>query len=105
MSSKPATIALDELDNLWFQLAGTVCNLSCTHCFISCSPENDSFGFLGRETVRRYLDEAKTMGVKEFYFTGGETFLNKEIYGILEDALQIGFVQVSADSFPVLKLF
>lgn len=89
-SSKPASIALDELDNLWFQLAGTVCNLSCSHCFISCSPENDSFGFLNRETVRKYLDEAKTMGVKEFYFTGGETFLNKEIYGILEDALEIG---------------
>lgn len=89
-SSKPAAIALDDLDNLWFQLAGTVCNLSCSHCFISCSPDNDSFGFLNRETVRRYLDEAKTMGVKEFYFTGGETFLNKEIYGILEDALEIG---------------
>ena len=30
------------LDTLWFQVAGTVCNLRCTHCFISCAPDNHS---------------------------------------------------------------
>ena len=28
------------LDTLWLQVAGTLCNLQCTHCFISCSPDN-----------------------------------------------------------------
>ena len=29
-----------SLDTLWFQVGGTVCNLACTHCFVSCSPTN-----------------------------------------------------------------
>ncbi len=41
----PPWIELTDLDELWFQVSGTLCNLRCTHCFISCSPQNDSFGF------------------------------------------------------------
>ena len=70
-------IALDSLDILWFQVAGTRCNLECTHCFISCSPHNDSFGFLSLETVQQRLDESLKWGVREYYFTGGEPFLNR----------------------------
>ena len=29
-----------DLETLWFQVSGTLCNLRCTHCFISCSPDN-----------------------------------------------------------------
>ena len=29
-------VALQSLDTLWFQVGGTVCNLACTHCFVSC---------------------------------------------------------------------
>ncbi len=90
----PGSVELNSLDTLWFQLAGTICNLSCSHCFISCSPENDSFKFLNRETVSAQVNESKKHGVKEFYFTGGETFLNKEIYDILEDTLRVGPVSV-----------
>ena len=39
-------VELGHLDELWFQVGGTVCNLDCRHCFISCSPHNHSFGFL-----------------------------------------------------------
>jgi len=70
------SIALSHLDDLWFQVAGTLCNLTCRHCFISCSPHNHSFGFLSLDTVRRVLDESVELGVKEYYFTGGEPFLN-----------------------------
>src|SRR5262245_39222541 len=31
---------LIHLDALWVQVAGTLCNLSCTHCFVSCGPAN-----------------------------------------------------------------
>lgn len=91
---KTAEVALERLDTLWFQLSGTICNLSCTHCFISCSPENDSFKFLDRETVGRFVSEGVSQGVREFYFTGGESFLNKEIYDILADTLRVGPVSV-----------
>ena len=83
-------VALDHLDDLWFQVAGTVCNLECRHCFISCSPHNRSFGFLGLDVVRRILEESVALGVKEYYFTGGEPFLNSDMVKILEQTLHYG---------------
>ena len=83
-------VELGALDELWFQVAGTRCNLTCTHCFISCSPHNDSFGFLSFAEVERRLQEAVEWGVKEFYFTGGEPFLNPELVAILERTLDFG---------------
>ncbi len=83
-------VALLALDQLWFQVAGTVCNLRCGHCFISCAPDNHSFWFLTRSQVRAALDESRTLGVKEYYFTGGEPFMNREMLGILEDTLELG---------------
>ena len=83
-------VALRSLDELWFQVSGTLCNLECTHCFISCSPHNDSFGYLSLETVSRLLEESKAFGVKEYYFTGGEPFLNREMVPILERTLKVG---------------
>src|SRR5262244_336964 len=83
-------VGLDHLDHLWFQVAGTVCNLTCRHCFISCSPYNHTFGFLDLDTVRRALDESVRLGVKEYYFTGGEPFLNPDMVPILELTLRYG---------------
>lgn len=83
-------VELGSLDELWFQVAGTRCNLTCTHCFISCSPQNDSFGFLSFGDVERRLLESVKWGVKEFYFTGGEPFLNPDMVTILERTLDFG---------------
>jgi sulfatase maturation enzyme AslB (radical SAM superfamily) len=83
-------VPLAHLDDLWFQVAGTLCNLTCHHCFVSCSPHNHNFGFLDLETVRRYLDESVALGVKEYYFTGGEPFLNRDLVAILELTLRYG---------------
>jgi len=87
-------VSMRELDTVWFQVGGTICNLWCHHCFISCSPENDKFGFMSAATCRAYLDEAVALGVKEFYFTGGEPFANPEIGDILEMTLAHGPVTV-----------
>ena len=83
-------LPLLSLDTLWFQVAGTICNLHCTHCFIACSPHNHSHGMLSLDTVRRYLVEAEALGVKEYYFTGGEPFMNRELLPILEETLRQG---------------
>lgn len=88
------TVELRALDQLWFQVSGTVCNLRCNHCFISCSPENHSFWFMSRDEVRASLDASVRLGVKEYYFTGGEPFMNRDMLGILEDALVLGPVTV-----------
>jgi AdoMet-dependent heme synthase len=83
-------VPMEHLDDLWFQVAGTLCNLTCHHCFISCSPKNDSFGFLSLADVRRSLEESVPLGVKEYYFTGGEPFLNPAMVDILLATLHYG---------------
>ncbi len=83
-------IYLDALDHLWFQVGGTLCNIECGHCFISCSPKNHNFEFMTLEQVIPYLEESKKIGVKEYYFTGGEPFMNKQIFQILEETMRLG---------------
>lgn len=89
------------LDTLWFQVAGTLCNLECTHCFIASSPRNHSHAMLTLEQVRGRLSEAARLGVREYYFTGGEPFLNKEIFEILEETLRQGPVSVLTNGLPL----
>ncbi len=83
-------IDLRSLDELWFQVSGTVCNLTCRHCFISCSPHNHSFEFLTLQQVEVALTESIAYGVREYYFTGGEPFLNKDLVPMLKRALKYG---------------
>lgn len=93
-SPKPQVAAplapLRELDTLWFQVGGTVCNLACTHCFVSCSPSNHTHETLRLADVEPYLAEARTLGVREYYFTGGEPFLAPEMEAILAATLRQG---------------
>lgn len=83
-------VELRSLDTLWFQVGGTVCNLACTHCFVSCSPTNHTHEFMTLRQIRPYLEEGAKLGVKEYYFTGGESFLNPEMEAILAAALEYG---------------
>ena len=55
-ASRAPRVALRQLDALWFQVTGTLCNLRSTHCFISYAPDNHSFGFLDYVTVTRTLE-------------------------------------------------
>jgi molybdenum cofactor biosynthesis enzyme MoaA len=88
---RPAPLVyLAHLDQLWFQVTGTLCNLTCHHCFLGCSPQNHAFGFLSLQTVERLLEESVGLGVKEYYFTGGEPFLHRDMAAILERTLHYG---------------
>ncbi len=42
------------------------------------------------EQVRPFLEEGARLGVKEYYFTGGEPFLNAEMERILAETLKVG---------------
>jgi MoaA/NifB/PqqE/SkfB family radical SAM enzyme len=89
-SERPPFLPLNALDTLWFQVAGTLCNLRCNHCFISCAPDNQTLGMMTLEQFKPYLDESVKYGVKEYYFTGGEPFINPDIFEILEATLAFG---------------
>ena len=86
----PPRVALSALDDLWFQVSGTLCNLTCAHCFISCSPTNHAFELMDLEAMKHLLEESKSLGVKEYYFTGGEPFIHPHMVEVLEATLEVG---------------
>lgn len=78
---------LHHLDQVWIQVAGTLCNLSCRHCFVPSGPGIERHALMPRESVRAHVAEALALGAKEFYFTGGEPFVHPEMIEILADTL------------------
>jgi len=91
------------LDTLWFQVAGTICNITCTHCFISCSPKNHSHEMLSLVDVEARLAEARALGVRDYYFTGGEPFLNRDMLDILAVTLKQGPATVLTNGMLLRK--
>jgi hypothetical protein len=87
---KRARVALDRLDTLWIN-TGTLCNLACRTCYIESSPVNDALVYLSLDEAEAYFDEARTLGVREIGFTGGEPFMNPDIVAMLRSALDRGF--------------
>jgi uncharacterized Fe-S cluster-containing radical SAM superfamily protein len=87
-----AQVALKSLDTLWFN-TGTLCNLTCRHCYIESSPRNDRLVYLSAAELAGYLDEIESLGLgtKLIGFTGGEPFLNPALPAMLELALARGF--------------
>ena len=57
-------VELSALDHLWFQVAGTLCNLACSHCLVTASPTNRTHEMLSLEQVRGYLDEAARLATR-----------------------------------------
>jgi uncharacterized Fe-S cluster-containing radical SAM superfamily protein len=84
------SVRLVALDTVWFQVGGTVCNLACKHCLVSASPTNHTHERMGLAEVRSHLEEAVRLGAREYYFTGGEPFLNPEMEAILGETLAVG---------------
>jgi uncharacterized Fe-S cluster-containing radical SAM superfamily protein len=87
-----ARVALKGLETLWFN-TGTLCNLTCGHCYIESSPKNDRLAYLTAAEVAEYLDEIedRRLGTSLIGFTGGEPFMNPELPAMLDDALSRGF--------------
>ena len=87
-----AQVALKSLDTLWFN-TGTLCNLTCGHCYIESSPKNDRLVYLSTAEVAEYLNEIESLGLgtKLIAFTGGEPFMNPALPAMLDLALAGGF--------------
>ncbi|WP_031551476.1 radical SAM protein [Parvularcula oceani] len=85
-----ASVPLRRLDTLWLN-TGTLCNIACEGCYIESTPKNDALVYLSLSDALPFLDEAREMGTREVGITGGEPFMNPDILGILEAALDRGF--------------
>lgn len=90
--SRRATVELDGVQTLWFN-TGTLCNIECTRCYIKSSPTNDALVYLTRADVENYLGQLRARGwpTREIGFTGGEPFMNPQMIGMAEAALEAGF--------------
>ena len=63
----------------------TQCNVFCKHCYLA---EHNNKG-LTTETVKRLLHDLRSVGVIDVTFTGGEIFLRKDIFEIIEEARKL----------------
>lgn len=86
----PPTLPFAGMDTLWLQVTGTLCNIACLHCFITCGPKNDAHPMMEREHALEVLAQARDIGVREYYFTGGEPFLHPHIFELIEATLAQG---------------
>ena len=75
-----------SLKELWFH-TGTICNLSCPFCLEGSRPGDSRLNQINFEEVKPFIDEALTLGVEKFSFTGGEPFVIKDMIRILNYAL------------------
>lgn len=105
--NRRASVVFSHWETLWFN-TGTLCNLTCTNCYIESSPTNDALVYLSAAEVGVYLDEIirDDLGVREIGFTGGEPFMNPQIIAMMSDSLAHGFqVLVLSNAMrPMMKL-
>ncbi len=87
-----ASVPLSHPETLWFN-TGTLCNITCTNCYIDSSPTNDALVYLSADEVAGYLDQLGQRGwpVREIGFTGGEPFMNPAMIEMARVALTRGF--------------
>lgn len=65
----------------------TECNFRCKHCYI---PEHKDMG-LDTEVIKNLLYDLRKIGTLNISFTGGEIFLRRDIFEIIETARQLYF--------------
>ncbi len=70
---------------LWFH-TGTACNLACPFCLEGSKPGDRRLDRIKLADAAPFIDEAVSLGVEQFSFTGGEPFIVKDFVNILKYA-------------------
>lgn len=86
-----AAVAFTGLKTLWVN-TGTLCNITCAHCYIESSPANDRLAYFTLADLTPFLDEVEMLAGRaiEIGFTGGEPFLNPHMIELARAALARG---------------
>jgi len=69
------------LEELWINTNNS-CPLHCIHCLVDSGRENATI--MTTAEIQKLIDEAISIGVRRIYFTGGEPFLRKDIFSLIE---------------------
>lgn len=78
---RAAYLKPEKLRELWLHTNNS-CNLTCTHCLVSSSPQADRG--LTTDKLKNIIDQAVDCGVERFYFTGGESFVRPDIFELID---------------------
>ena len=86
-----ASVHLSGLRTLWFN-TGTLCNLTCSKCYVESSPTNDRLVYLTAGEVVAFLNElqATESAAAEIAFTGGEPFMNPYFMSMIYQSAERG---------------
>lgn len=99
MKSENGVYQLDDL----FIFTSLLCNLQCSHCYVSSSPKNRTLDELSVEDLRPLLEEAREFGAGSIYFTGGEPFLNRDIIPMIAESLEVAPVTIYTNGTQPLE--
>ncbi len=74
----------EPLRELWIHTNNS-CNLACRHCLVSSGPDGDRG--LASEKIVDIIRQARALGAHRFYFTGGEPFVRKDLFELIDEVL------------------
>lgn len=78
-------LKMGKLKEFWIHLLQT-CNLSCSHCLVSSDPHGEKGE--SKDFYLKAIDEAFDLGVRRFYFTGGEPFIYDGIFDLISHIVE-----------------
>ncbi|MBI4230218.1 MAG: radical SAM protein [Planctomycetes bacterium] len=83
-AGRDAHLRDEPLRELWIHTNNS-CNLACRHCLVSSGPDGDRGMPTGR--VLEVIRDARALGTKRFYFTGGEPFARPDLFELIDGVL------------------
>lgn len=84
-AGRQAHLQLSKLKECWFHITNS-CNLSCGHCLFAAGPQERQS--LERSQLLNAICQARELGCRLFYFTGGEPFVYPDFNEIIASILQ-----------------
>ena len=78
---RSAYLLPNRLSECWLHTNNS-CNLTCSHCLVSSSPSGDRG--LSTPQLLRLIDELTELGAERLYVTGGEPFVRRDIFELIE---------------------
>lgn len=83
-AGRAAHLSRRSLSELWLH-SNNSCNLACSHCLVSSGPDGDKG--LPTERLLDVVAQARKLGTRRFFFTGGEPLLRKDIFTLIDAVL------------------
>ncbi len=83
--SRTELLQATSLKECWIHITNR-CNMACRHCMFSSSPHAEEE--LSPNDCGRIIKEARDLGCRLFFFTGGEPFVSKSFFTSVEEIFQ-----------------